>query len=188
MTFINISNYFSEFYNNYTTYYNNLQNNQQYNFYIAKNGKINKLTDLLDKIFKNPEDVILKSKFNLFYKHLNNELHILDKLNPRMKNIYSQLISKRDEITQLNDYYNTHTVFEMLMMDIIHNFIKIEGKAKFFRNIDTYYIEYSDQPSLQMNDINKYPTMFDQITTTRRASKYKLIEDIGIAKLYKKIQ
>ena len=45
MTFINISNYFSEFYNNYTTYYNNLQNNQQYNFYIAKNGKINKLTD-----------------------------------------------------------------------------------------------------------------------------------------------
>ena len=74
------------------------------------------------------------------------------------------------------------------MMDIIHNFIKIEGKAKFFRNIDTYYIEYSDQPSLQMNDINKYPTMFDQITTTRRASKYKLIEDIGIAKLYKKIQ
>ena len=136
MTLINLANYFLEFHNNYTTYYNNILSNQQYNLYISKNGKINKLTDLLEKIFKNPEDVIIKSKFNLFYKHLTDELDTLDKLNPRMKNMYKQLTSKRDEITQLSNYYNTNTIFEMIMMDIIDEFIKIEGKAKFFKNIN----------------------------------------------------
>lgn len=186
MKLVNLSNYVSELYRNYSIYYNNLKNNHQYNFYITKNGEIKRMTDLLDKVFKDPYYVVLKSKFNLFYKYLNEESDAINKLNPRMKNIYNELTKKRNELTKLDYYYNTETIFEMCMMDVIDEFSKKKGKPKFFKNIDSYFLEYDNEESFLMKDFQKYPTIFEEFKTTNRPSKYKFEYESSFGKIYSK--